>query len=80
MNQRHITEENLQKAIEIVVNAYSKFGLPAYWGDASSVSADGTKWDLYENNFLSEYHVRYGGYGGIGYHHVSDNYIALLPE
>ncbi|MDR3569863.1 MAG: transposase [Syntrophobacteraceae bacterium] len=80
INQRHITEENLQKAIEIVVNAYSKFVLPAYWGDTSSVSADGTKWDLYENNLLSEYYVRYGGYGGVGYYHVSDNYIALFSR
>jgi len=80
INQRHITEENLQKAIEAVVNAYNKFTLPTYWGDTSSVSADGTKWDLYENNLLSEYHIRYGGYGGIGYYHVSDNYIALFSR
>jgi TnpA family transposase len=80
INQHHITEENLQKAIEIVVNAYNKFALPTYWGDTSSVSADGMKWDLYENNLMSEYHVRYGGYGGIGYYHVSDNYIALFSR
>ena len=80
INQHHITEENLQKATEIVVNAYNKFTLPTYWGDTSSVSADGMKWDLYENNLLSEYHVRYGGYGGIGYYHVSDNYIALFSR
>ena len=35
------------------------------------------KWDLYERNLLSECHVRYGGYGGIGYYHVSDTYVAL---
>jgi TnpA family transposase len=80
INQHHITEENLQKATEIVVNAYNKFTLPTYWGDTSSVSADGMKWDLYENNLLSEYHIRYGGYGGIGYYHVSDNYIALFSR
>ena len=78
VNQRHITEEKIQKAIEIVVNAYNKFALPKYWGDGSSVSADGTKWDLYENNLLWEYHIRYGGYGGIAYYHVSDKYIALF--
>ena len=80
INRRHITEKNLQKAIEILINAYNKFILPKYWGDTSSVSADGTKWDLYENNLLSEYHIRYGGYGGIGYYHVSDNYIALFSR
>jgi hypothetical protein len=25
------------------------------------------KWDMYEQNLLAEYHIRYGGYGGIGY-------------
>lgn len=29
---------------------------------------------------LAEYHIRYGGYGGIAYHHVSDNYIALFSH
>ena len=24
--------------------------------------------------------IRYGGYGGIAYHHVSDNYIALFSH
>jgi hypothetical protein len=32
---------------------------------------------MYEQNLLAEYHIRYGGYGGIGYYHVSDTYIAL---
>ncbi len=80
VNQRHITEESLQKATEIIINAYNKFALPGYWGDTSSVSADGMKWDIYENNLLSEYHIRHGGYGGIGYYHVSDNYIALFSR
>ena len=43
-------------------------------------SVDGTKWDLYEQNLLSEYHIRYGGYGGVGYYHVSDTYIALFSH
>jgi len=29
---------------------------------------------------LSEYHIRYGGWGGIGYYHVSDTYIALFSS
>jgi TnpA family transposase len=27
---------------------------------------------------LAEYHIRYGGFGGIGYYHLSDLYIALF--
>lgn len=29
---------------------------------------------------MAEYHIRYGGYGGIGYYHVSDTYIALFSH
>lgn len=80
LNLRHITEERLERATERVINAYNKFLLPKYWGTGKHASADGTKWNLYEQNLLSEYHIRYGGYGGIGYYHVSDMYIALFSN
>lgn len=80
LNLRHVTEERLDKAIVKVINAFNQFTLPIFWGSGSRVSADGTKWNLYEQNLLSEYHIRYGGYGGIGYYHVSDKYIALFSH
>jgi TnpA family transposase len=80
IHQRHITEDNLQEAITAVINAYNRFILPKRWGSGKSASVDGTKWDLYEQNLLAEHHIRYGGYGGIGYYHVSDTYIALFSH
>jgi TnpA family transposase len=80
VNQRHATDGTLENAITAVINAYNRFALPKFWGTGKRASADGTKWDLYEQNLLSEYHVRYGGYGGIGYYHVSDTYIALFSH
>jgi TnpA family transposase len=80
INQRHITEANLNDAITVVVNAYAQFPLQRLWGSGKSASADGTKWDLYPQNLISEYHIRYGGYGGIGYYLVSDSYIALVSR
>ena len=80
VNAHHVTEERLNKAITQVVNTYNQFVLPRYWGSGKSASADGTKWNLYEQNLLSEYHIRYGGYGGIGYYHISDTYIALFSH
>jgi TnpA family transposase len=80
VNQRHIIEENLDEAIAVLINAYNQFNIPKLWGSGKHASADGTKWDLYEQNLLSEYHIRYGGYGGIGYYHVSDMYIALFSH
>jgi TnpA family transposase len=80
VNQRQVTTEKLEAAICDVINAYNKFHLPRYWGDTKRVAADGTQWNLYENNLLSERHIRYGGYGGIAYYHVSDAYIALFSH
>jgi len=79
VNQRHITSENLDEAIRLVIHAYHRFDLPRFWGTGKHASADGTKWEMYEQNLLAEYHIRYGGYGGIGYYHVS-NYIARFSH
>lgn len=80
LNLHHVTEERLGKATEAVINAYNKFHLPKSWGSGKHVSADGIKWNMYEQNLLSEFHIRYGGYGGIGYYHVSAMYIALFSH
>jgi TnpA family transposase len=80
INQRHVTEQKLNEAIKTVVNGYAKFPLQRLWGLGKSASADGTKWDLYPQNLISEWHIRYGGYGGIGYYLIADSYIALFSR
>jgi Domain of unknown function (DUF4158)/Tn3 transposase DDE domain len=67
INLHHVTEDGLDDATTLVVNGYNRFLMIRAWGSGKHVSADGTKWDLYERNLLSEYHIRYGGFGGIGY-------------
>ena len=44
-------------------NVYTRPG--EYCGNGKSASANGTKWNLWEKNLLSEYHMRYGDYGGV---------------
>ena len=61
----------------LLVNGYNRFSLPTYWGTGETASVDGTRWDVYENNLVSEYHVRYGSYGGIGYYH---GYFCTTPR
>lgn len=80
VDQRQVSTEKLEAAIRDVINGYNQFQLPRYWGDGKRAAADGTQWNLYENNLLSESHIRYGGYGGIAYYHVSDTYIALFSH
>ena len=53
INQRHIDEEKLLNANVEVINEYNNFALPKFWGSGKSASADGTKWDVYEQNLLS---------------------------
>ena len=79
-NRRHITTDALQVAIRDIINAYHRLQLPKCWGTGERAAADGSKFETYENNLRSEYHIRYRGYGGIAYHHVSDQYIALFTH
>jgi hypothetical protein len=77
---KHTTVDKLNLALADVVNWFARLDLPRFWGDGSSAVADGTKYDIYVDNLLAEYHIRYGGYGGIAYHHVADTYIALFSH
>ena len=54
LNQRHITEANLNEAIATVINTYVQFPLQRLWGLGNSASADGMKWDLYPQSLMSE--------------------------
>jgi TnpA family transposase len=80
INNHYVTEDSLKQCITEVVNYYNRYQLPKFWGTGEHVSVDGTKWDMYKKNLLSEYHIRYGGFGGVGYYHISDTYIALFSN
>jgi hypothetical protein len=41
---------------------------------------DGTQVDTYIDNLLAETSIRYGGFGGIAYHYISDTYVALFSR
>jgi TnpA family transposase len=80
LNAQHITNEKLDTAIQDIINEYARFSLPFMWGTGHSSIADGSHYRLYENNLLGERHIRYGGYGGVAHHHISDTYIALFSS
>jgi len=80
VNRRHVNSQKLDAANRDIINTYNTLDLPKVWGDGSSAAADGTKYDMHDQNLLAEYHIRYGGYGGIAYHHVSDTYAALFSH
>lgn len=75
-----ITEETLDEAIASVIGVYATVGLHKHWGLGERASADVMKWDVHPASLMTEYHVRYGGYGGISNYPVSDAYIALFSR
>jgi TnpA family transposase len=80
INNQHISTEKLEAAMQDVINEYIRFELPYLWGTGETAIADGTQIELRENNLLGERHIRYGGFGGIAYYHISDTYIALFSH
>lgn len=57
----------LAAACRDIINSYAGLQLPNFWGEGKRAAADGTKYDLYDQNLLASYHIRYGGYGGMAY-------------
>lgn len=80
LNSQHISVPTLEAALRDVIDEYARFELPNYWGQRNVAIADGTQMELRENNLLAERHIRYGGHGGIAYHHISATYIALFSN
>ncbi|MEU6782026.1 Tn3 family transposase [Nonomuraea angiospora] len=80
VRNRHITLKKLNAAIADVVNAFAELDVIKAWGDGSTVAADGTQVDTYIDNLLAETSIRYGGFGGIAYHYISDTYVALFSR
>ncbi len=79
-NAQHINADKLEAAMVDVINQYVRFALPRHWGGGQAAIADGTHVKLRENNLMGSRHIRYGGYGGIAYHHIADSYIALFTS
>ena len=72
INSQHINAEKLEAAMVDVIGEYVRFQLPRHCGSGRTAIADGTHVKLRENNLLGSRHIRYGGYGGIAYHHIAD--------
>jgi hypothetical protein len=58
VNRRHVTAAKLNAASRDIINLYARFPLPKLWGDGKTAAADGTKYELYDQNLLAEYHIR----------------------
>jgi TnpA family transposase len=77
---QHTTPGKLNLASTDVINQYSRLEVTRLRGDGSRVAVDGTQMDTWSDNLPAESSIRYGGYGGIAYRHVSGTYIVLFSH
>jgi hypothetical protein len=80
VDRRHVDIADLRAASADLINLYLQFELVGQWGTGVAAVADGTHFEIYEDNLLAEHHIRYGKTGGIAYRHIADNYIALFSR
>jgi TnpA family transposase len=81
VRRRFVSAEGLRQAIARVVNATLAVRLPRIWGEATTACAsDSKQFGAWDQNLLTEYHLRYGGRGVMVYWHVEKNAICIYSQ
>lgn len=71
IQRRFVNKDNLRSAIAEIVNAIFKVRSPYIWGEATTACAsDSKKFAAWDQNLLTEWHIRYRGPGIMVYWHI----------
>ena len=81
IRRRYITKEHLRAAIARVCNAIFRVRNPDLWGEGTTACAsDSKKFGAWDQNLITEWHVRYGGPGIMIYWHVEKNSVCIYSQ
>lgn len=81
IRRRFLSIEGLRQAIAQVVNATLAVRLPQIWGDGTTACAsDSKQFGAWDQNLLTEWHLRYGGRGVMVYWHVEKNSACIYSQ
>lgn len=81
VRRRYIHPEALRTAIAQVCNAIFAVRHPALWGEGTTACAsDSKRFGAWDQNLLTEWHVRYGGPGVMIYWHVEKNAVCIYSQ
>jgi TnpA family transposase len=81
VRRRFITRDQLRHAITEVVNAIFRVRLPQVWGEGTTACAsDSKKFGAWDQNLMTEWHVRYGGRGVMIYWHVEKKAVCIYSQ
>ena len=69
--RRYLQKASLRDAIAMVANGIFRTRLPEVWGEGTTACAsDSKKYGAYDQNLMTEWHIRYRGPGVMIYWHV----------
>ena len=81
MRRRFIRKEPFRQAIAKVVNGVFQVRLARIWGEATTACAsDSKKFGAWDQNLMTEWHVRYGGKGIMIYWHVEKHAACIYSQ
>ena len=81
VREKFITKDNLRNAITEVVNAILKIRHPAVWGEGTtSCASDSKKFGAWDQNLMTEWHIRYHGRGIMIYWHVEKKSACIYSQ
>ncbi|MDP8962643.1 MAG: Tn3 family transposase, partial [Cyanobacteriota bacterium] len=81
IKRRYIHKQNLRNAIAQVVNAIFQMRAPHIWGEGTTACAsDSKKFGSWDQNLMTEWHIRYGGRGVMIYWHVEKKSACIYSQ
>ncbi|MBY0462567.1 MAG: Tn3 family transposase [Alphaproteobacteria bacterium] len=81
IRRRYFTKTNLRAAIAEVVNAILRERDEKVFGQATtSVSSDSKKFGVWDQNLLTEWHIRYRGRGVMIYWHIDKKSVLIFSQ
>jgi TnpA family transposase len=81
IRRRFLTTEQLRAAIREVVNAILRIRLPHIWGEGTTACAsDSKKFGAWDQNLMTEWHIRYRGPGIMVYWHVERKSTCIYSQ
>jgi TnpA family transposase len=79
--RRYLHKEALQQAIADVANAIFRARDPEVWGEATTTCASDSKhFGAWDQNLMTEWHLRYGGRGVMIYWHVEKHATCIFSQ
>ena len=81
VRRKFIHKDSLRRTIATVVNATLRVRQLEIWGEATTACAsDSKKFGAWDQNLMTEWHIRYGGRGAMIYWHVEKKSTCIYSQ